>query len=43
MLKKKHVTDSQGPAIYSGERPMLIALSVRSKRSKHIRVRFITL
>jgi hypothetical protein len=40
MLKKKHVTDSQGPAIYSGERPMLIALSVRSK---HIRVRFITL
>ena len=38
-VKKKHVTDYQGPP-HSGERPIVIALSVRPK---HIRVRFITL
>ena len=37
---KKHVTDYQGPARHSGERPIVIILSVRPK---HIRVRFITL
>ena len=28
---KKHVTDYQGPARHSGERPIVIALSVRPK------------